>query len=451
MGGGLDVSPGTSGSEYHVSAELPRVLVVTSNNFNLITGGGITLTNLFRGWPPERLANLHEDVVPEDHSVCRRFYRLTEDEIRWVWPFSLVRTWYGKKKQQAVSSGTPPPGPGGSGWLSSVKRALGEGAPKRARLTPALIEWIESFQPTLLYGFLGSMEQMTLMRLLAARFKLPMVIHMMDDWPAVLHTTGLLSPIMRPLIGRQLTSLLKLARVRLAICDEMCDEYRRRYGYPFRAFQNALDPGQWLPHARTAWQAGDPFVVRYVGSIVPDGQKESLKDIAMAVASLRNAGRKIHLRVHSPRADADYLRALHLSPEALTIEGPPDAARIQSLLATSDLLLLPYNFDARSARYIRLSLPTKAPAYMISATPILVYAPADVATAQYAAREEWGYVVHTNGEAAVSSALARLMDDPSLRERLGRRAQAVALARHDAGKVRREFWDTLAAASTPGT
>lgn len=432
-----------------MNEELPRVLIVTSNNFNLVTGGGITLTNLFRGWPHDRLANLHEDVLPDDHSVCRTFYRLTEEEIRWVWPFSLVRAWYGRKKQQGLAGEGGVHGSTGQGWLGSLKRLVGDGVPKRARLTPALIEWVERFRPTLLYGFLGSLEQLTLTRALAARFKVPLVVHMMDDWPAVLYRSGLLSSIMGPLIQRELRCALDEARGRFAICDAMCEEYERRYGYVFRSFQNALVPAEWLPYARTQWQTGKPFVVRYVGSIVPDGQKESLKDIALAVASLRAAGRQIELRIHSPRRDTEYLRLLSLPSDAIMIEGPPDSPGVPHLLAQSDLLLLPYNFDARSARYIRLSLPTKAPAYMISGTPILVYAPADVATARYATREEWAYVVSEQGQQAVAQGLGHLMDNASLRERLGRRAQAVAVARHDAERVRREFWQSLVSAARP--
>ena len=427
--------------------ELPRVLVVTSNNFNLVTGGGITLTNLFRGWPHDRLANLHEDILPDDHSVCRNFYRLTEEEIRWVWPFSLVRPWYGRKKQQALAGEGGSSGSSGQGLLGSLKRLIGDGAPKRARLTPALIEWVERFGPTLLYSFLGSLEQLTLTRALAKRFKVPLVIHMMDDWPAVLYCSGLLGPLMRPVIRHQLRCVLREARGRFAICEPMCEEYARRYGYAFQSFQNALAPGDWLPHARTQWRAAHPFVVRYVGSIVPDGQKESLRDIALAVAGLRASGREIALHIHSPKRDADYLRTLRLPSEVVSVEGPPEASNVPRLLADSDLLVLPYNFDTRSARYIRLSLPTKAPAYMISGTPVLVYAPADVATARYAAREEWGYVVSEQGQGALKAALARLMDDASLRERLGRRAQAVAVARHDAEQVRREFWRSLTAAA----
>lgn len=35
-------------------ADYPRVLIV-GPDFDLITGSGITLTNLFRGWPAARL------------------------------------------------------------------------------------------------------------------------------------------------------------------------------------------------------------------------------------------------------------------------------------------------------------------------------------------------------------------------------------------------------------
>ena len=64
-----------------------------------------------------------------------------------------------------------------------------------------------------------------------------------------------------------------------------------------------------------------------------------------------------------------------------------------------------------------------------------------------AAREGWGYVVSSQGEQAVAEALTLLMDDQTLRERLGRKAQQVALLRHDAGRVRQAFWETLTAAA----
>ncbi len=428
--------------------DYPRVLVVTGNNFNLVTGGGITLTNLFRGWPADRIANVHDDATPVDRTVCRNFYRLTEKEIRWVWPFSLVRSSYNHFKRlsgrqhhsaggQGISAATSP--------IDVARRVIGDSVPKRACLTKNFTAWVNEFRPTLLYGHLGSLEQIDLARHLAKRWAIPLVVHMMDDWPAVLHTRGLLGPFVGPILRRELKATLGEAVTRLGICEEMCEEYRQRYGYLFLPFQNALDMERWLPYARTTWKAGVPFVVRYVGSIVPDGQRESLRDLARAIAKLSDEGTAIQLWIHSPLHEAAYLR--ELSSSAVRVEGPPDPDSIAALLAGTDLLTIPYNFDARSARYIRLSLPTKAPAYMISGTPILVYAPGDVATARYAAREGWGYVVASQGEKPLLLALRTLMQNESLREQLGRRAQQVALARHDASVVRPAFWATLVHAS----
>lgn len=431
-----------------MTQDFPRILVVTGNNFNLVTGGGITLTNLFRGWPADRLANLHDDATPVDRTVCQNFYRLTEREIRWVWPFSLLRRSYGRFKDHSAgsseSSGHHGPSAGSSA-IEVARRIIGDSVPKRAFLSSELTAWVNAFRPTLLYGFLGSLEQVDLTRQLARRWAIPLVVHMMDDWPAVLHTGGLLGPVVGPWLRRELKAALREATGRFAICEQMCEEYQQRYGYPFLPFQNALDVERWLRDSRTDWKASTPFVLRYVGSIVPDGQRNSLRDIAQAVGRLADEGLDVELRIHSPAQESAYLRDL-FSP-AVRIEGPPDPTSVARLLAGTDLLVLPYNFDARSARYIRLSLPTKAPAYMMSGTPILVYAPGDVATARYAIREHWGYVVATRGEEPVMSAIRTLMENPALREQLGRRAREVAVARHDASVVKAAFWAALCDAS----
>lgn len=431
-----------------MTPDYPRILVVTGNNFNLVTGGGITLTNLFRGWPADRIANMHDDATPVDRTVCRNFYRLTEQDIRWVWPFSLVRRSYGHVKRLSGDREGPAGKPAVSAATSSIsiaRRLIGDSTPKRAHLTRDLTAWVNAFRPTLLYGFLGSLEQVDLTRQLATRWAIPLVVHMMDDWPAVLHTGGLLGPFIGPILRRELKATFREAVARFAICDEMCEEYQQRYGHPFQSFQNALDVERWLPESRSNWEAGTPFTLRYVGSIVPDGQRDSLRDIARAIARLSADGIDVQLWIHSPPPESAYLRGL--ASHAIRIEGPADPHSIAALLSGTDLLVLPYNFDARSARYIRLSLPTKAPAYMISGTPILVYAPGDVATARYAAREGWGYVVASRGEERLMLAVRTLMQNEPLRAQLGRRAQQVALARHDASVVRSAFWTALCEAS----
>lgn len=319
--------------------------------------------------------------------------------------------------------------------------------PRTATISDQLRHWLESFRPDLLYGFLGSMAQIRLMREIARTLAVPMAVHIMDNWPTVLYRRGLLGPFLRRVVHREFEVVLRRASVRMGICQDMCDEYRKRYGYPFLSFHNALDMEEWLPYAKRDWKAGLPFIVRYVGSIVVDGQREGLREVCEAVAGLRDSGESLEMWIHAPRQQVEYLRNGCCQVDGLHLEDPPCPDSIPHILAKADLLVLPFNCDTHSAEYIRLSMPTKVPAYMASGTPVLVYGPSGIATARYAEREGWGHVVSTRGIPALQQALLSLMSDQATRERLGRRAQALARERHDAARVRPAFWEALAFAS----
>jgi glycosyltransferase involved in cell wall biosynthesis len=153
------------------------------------------------------------------------------------------------------------------------------------------------------------------------------------------------------------------------------------------------------------------------------------------------------LEVYAPQHESAYLRTYGFPSHVLELRGPRDPIALVDLLTGADLLVLPYNFEAETVRYVRLSMPTKAPAYMMSGTPILVYAPAELATAEYASREGWGYVLSHPDRRGLMDALKTLMGDESLRARLGCRAKEVAARNHDASSVRQAFWDSLCAAA----
>jgi hypothetical protein len=116
-------------------------------------------------------------------------------------------------------------------------------------------------------------------------------------------------------------------------------------------------------------------------------------------------------------------------------------------LAAADILLLPVNFDAHSVRYIRLSMPTKVPSYLVSGTPILVYGPSGTAQVDYARGAGWGHVVDRQDRTALMTAIRRLAGDLALRQDLSATARRVAADRHDSATVRTGFQSALAAAS----
>lgn len=423
---------------------LPRVLVVTSNNFNLQGGGGITLTNLFGGWPADKLANLHEDSTPDDRSVCRNTFRLTGREIHWSWPLSVVE---GRITGRDASEATTAIGQRSAAAPGLKRRIISDGLPRSVTITPELARWVDAFRPQLVYGFLGSIAQLRLTKAIADRWRIPVAIHIMDDWADGLYRDGLLAPWLRRTMLREFREVLDRTTLRLAICDPMAREYERRYGGAFHAFHNALHMDEWRREARQEWGVRPPATIRYIGSVLAEAQRDSIRDIGDAVVALRRKGRDVRLSIMSPENQTRELRAAGFPPEAVTIEPAPVPDTVPRLMAQADINLLPFNFDERSARYLRFSMPTKIPAYLISGPPVLVYGPRELAAVQYAIDYRWAHVVTERGVDRASAAIEQLLDDEPYRRELGERAQRRAEDAHEIGRVRARFWSALTSAA----
>ena len=434
--------------------DLPRVLFVTAHAFNHTTGGGVTFSNLFRGWPKDRLATVHCDRDPVTDDVCEQYFRLGPDELRKWGPLERLA------RSSGATGAAGVPGEGGAAAAGgartrAVRRlkrlVIGDYTPEQSELSDALARWIERFQPDVLYTILGSNGLMELIDRIRGRFRLPHVVHFMDDWPQAIYRGGLLSVVERHRMRRNLGRLVGEARATLAISPAMCDAYAARYGRPFRPFQNTVDVAALRRLAGAA--AGGRAVARlvYAGNVLPFAQADALADCCRAVATLAAAGRPVRLDIFAPAAAiAAYRERFEVSDAVRMLPGLAGWEDYYRSLCDADLLLLPVNFDAASIRFIRYSMPTKVPEMLASGVPVLVYGPGETAQVDYAAREGWGRVVDAAGVDGLSAAIARLLDDGEARAGLVARALAVAEQHHDAGAVRAAFRRVLADAAAAG-
>lgn len=440
-----------------MSSEYPRTLFVTPHAFNHLTGGGITFSNLFRGWPQDRLATVHNDYIPTTDDVCRQYYQLGQAELGLWEPVRRIADLFGMAPARDIAAAATPAAAAPTmaappGWARRLQGLLMDAEmPRSAHLTPALEAWIENFRPEVLYTILGSNGFIDLIELIRHRFRLPMVVHIMDDWASSAHRRGLLSPLQRQGMNRRLAHVYHAAEKRLAISDAMAKAYTERYGHPFSAIHNAIDTQRWRDLARHTPAASGDGRILYVGSIMPQAQLESLVQCCRAVAELSDAGHRISLAIAAPPFQVEPVRGRLAIHDAIQIVDPidDDAAFFRSISA-ADALLLPVNFDADSVRFIRYSMPTKVPAYLFSGTPILAFAPAGLAQTEYAREAGWGLVVDQADMAALKNGLLSILNDADLRARLCRTAQALAAARHDLSVVRQEFRSYLAQAAETG-
>jgi glycosyltransferase involved in cell wall biosynthesis len=423
-----------------ISAEsYPRVLFLTPCAFNGITGGGVTFTNLFRGWPRDRLATVTDDPVPVSREVCERYYFLTDQELCYEAPFHWLR------RRTAGPTGAAGPRRSVSPWQHWAKRLLGDaGLPDRGQLSPALREWLAEFRPEVIYSILGSPGYFDLLDAMARSCRAPFVIHVMDNGTIDPRRTGLFRHHLRESCARRLRRLLPRAAARLAIGEMMAAEYAQRYGRPFLHFQNAIDLDRWQGHGKRDLRCGQPARLVYVGAILPYAVLGSLRDCCRAVCALNQAGLHVRLEIYTPLAlFGPQAATLPVNPAIHVADVPADDERFFALLQGADALLLPVNFDPASVHFIRLSMPTKVPSYLASGVPILVYGPAHVAQVAYASRHGWGHVVDQRSPALLEQGIRAILTNTRLRAELVKRARETARRFHDAPAVRAAFQQVL--------
>jgi glycosyltransferase involved in cell wall biosynthesis len=445
------------------SRPYPRLLIV---GYDIVagTGGGVTLSCLLDGWPRNRIAIAAGNRDLGVSGFAGHYYRLGALEDRWIWPFSSV-----PRESWKVSG---PVCPGSSGQRScaphgnpSREESPARGASLRRllyaaldlagaqdelhglRLSPPFLEWVNAYQPEIIYTLLGSLSLVRFVRDLSATLRIPAALHFMDDWPSVIYRHGLMAPMLRRKLNRELRLLVNGASAAMAISDPMSAEYSRRYGRTFLTFHNALDPDDWLATSRTSWETGSPIEILYAGRI-GIANESSITDVASSVELLADGGLDIRLSVLTSDVAcpvADTLREMRCVDLIPAVPHPAVPAR----LAAADILILPLDFGDAEQRFARYSMPTKTVEYMASGTPVVVYAPEDHAVSRYAASGEWGLVVGSRDTSALADTFLSLVKNISLREELGRRAMGLALANHDAGTIRDRFRETLISAAYP--
>jgi len=416
--------------------DYPKVLVISPAVFNLYSGGGVTLTNFFYGWPKDKLAMIYNDGISRDNSVCKKFYELTSEDMRWCFPFSFIQ----KHKDGNINTNLK----------SNINNTifsfiLGEEMPKIRNISDSLKKWIETFKPDIVYSIISSSVFYIDITLdIIDEFKIPIIVHIMDDWQTTKYRSGVLGFYMRYRLNSNLKLLIKKASLRMSICDYMSEEYKNRYGFEFIPFHNAIDIETWKSKVKKNWIAGKPFRIMYHGSVLPNSHLNSLLDICQVVEKLNKAGLGIEVLIHTPKLYVERYRDLFknfssvfMNSTFIQVEDMP------SFLAKPDLLLLPVNFDKNSTDFIRYSMPTKVPEYMMSGTPVLLYGPSDMASVRYAIMEKWGYVVTNRNLEELEIAIVNLMKDESLRMKLGKRSQDLAVKNHDINRVRKEFQKTI--------
>ncbi len=425
---------------------LPRVLIV-GQPFNNNSGGGITQANLFGGWEKDKIA-----VVSTVHmfnnlntTICDTYYILGDEEYKWIFPFNLLQRKIasGLRKIDDQDTKQPPPvkaqttlrGRIVDRYFYPFLEYIGLiHCVSKISLSKSLCEWIDAYRPDLIYAQASTLETVSFCKQVKAYVKKPMIYHVMDDWPSTISQRGPFKKYWHKKIDAEFRTLLSKADVLMSISHAMAKEYRRRYGMDFITFHNPIEIDFWKSHQRSSYELGQAPVILYAGRI-GTGIEETLESMAKAVEKVNEgSGSSVQFVLQTkdkPSWMVKYTCVKHHSMVAYK-----DLPRV---FAEADFLYLPYDFSEESIRFIKYSMPTKAPEFMISGTPVIMFGPEETALVQDAIQNKWAKVVTENNIQLLADAVKELLGDPFLRRQTAQNAIKLAETNFNSVKIRSDF------------
>ncbi|MCC6126722.1 MAG: hypothetical protein IT426_17305 [Pirellulales bacterium] len=421
----------------------PRVLIVNGASLGPDSAAGLTMSHLFAGWPRERIAQIYGEPNPPDPGICPRCRRISAEDVP---ADRLARKLFRRNLDRVfgVPSAGLPPGIGATSTLGQppprnrLRNIASAWADLLAyRLSADFWAWIEEFQPQVLYGMLGSIRAMRLTLRIARRFDLPIVPHIMDDWPATHYRSSIATSPSRQVMLSRLRAVFRRSPLGLTISDAMAEEYRRRYGIRFEGFMNCVDIAPQCPPPPERGPE-EPLRFAFIGGLHYN-RWQSLCDIGRVLIELRAEGFSAILDIYAPKRDIDQYGPALRELDCIRIRENFRTDELPAALSRSDAMVHVESFDDIARQYFRISLSTKVPLYLAAGRPILAYGPGEINTCRYLAACNAGFVVGSRDPAALRAAIRQLCSSADLRRECGRRAWEQARLRHDEKIVRERF------------
>jgi len=430
----------------------PKVLIF-GQPFNNYSGGGITLTNLFKGWPKDRIAVAYmgHGLYNITTDVCDIYYQLGKEEHKWIFPLNLFQKSFPSGLKSVVTKTGSPlsnnqkrvrnkfvnrffyPLIRWMGLFHSVSRIL---------ISQNFKGWLSEFKPEVLYVQVSSRETLVFSSQLTDFLRLPTVNHVMDDWPSTLNSNCLFRNYWLKKIDSELKQFNDKVDLHFSISEAMSEEYFKRYNKKFIPFHNPVESKVWLPYAKKNYDLKKERTIILYSGRIGLGISDSLMDIASAIDSMKSESVNIELHIQTFTKDTDILSKLR---KYNCIVFNPFAAyeELPQIFSDADILLLANDFSLEGLTFLKFSMPTKSSEYMISGTPIFLYAPKETAISKFFIQNDCGCCVTERSPVEIKKALNLLINDKDYRKRISQNAVNMAIDKFDQEKVRKKFQQLL--------
>lgn len=427
----------------------PKILII-GQNFNMSTGGGITLTNMFKSWPLDRIASAipASMAINTNYKICKNVYFLGNKERKFLYPLKLFNKQYPsgkvvhdtKEYSNAITMSHK-----NNNFRSFLMRLLITlkktgiyNILEYYKLSKKFINWIEEFKPDVIYTQpLASLAMVKMVNNLIERKKIPLIIHIMDDFQETISGVGVFRLFFKNMVHREMVRLSRNSVLRLAISEQMSEEYKNRYGNDWHYLHNSINIQKWIPYVKKNYEFNKKVRILYTGRIGIANKKLIFK-FSRLIKQINIENIDLEFHIYSSTNGKKNLSKINQS-EKVFFHNSVKHEKLPFIMSEYDILLLPLDFDLESRRFAQYSIPTKLTEYMISGVPILVFAPEECAVSNYVIKNEIAFVCNSENKNDIISCINNILNNKNERERIAKKAVNLAIKQHDIKKENERF------------
>ena len=428
----------------------PRILVINFDPFNTQRNNGMTMTNLFKGWPKENLAQIYLSKLMPDNSVCENYWRLSEKSILGGMLGKTTASQYNfynseinnlvEKQEDSIFSRI-------ENAAKKIDRKYTEPVREAIYRLPSILStpmlnWIKKFNPDAVYSMLGNGPLMRLCVKISDKFSIPIIPHFTDDWISTQYNNSCFSKKLRSSMQHWMLETLKRSPIRLTIGGRMNAEYKKRYGGTFRPFVNCINLNEFNINTIEKREAKKIKLI-YIGGL----HLNRWKNLQLIGQALREIEKK-H-KIDSELLIYTYQHDIENYKDALNIEGFMrivgwvENSKVPYLLVNSDITVHVESFDQEISEYTKYSISTKIPECMMAGKAILAFGPSEAASIEYIKDSQCGITIMKYNLKELEEILAAELIDIEKIKLYGYRAKKIALEHHESKSQQTNFRKTL--------
>jgi glycosyltransferase involved in cell wall biosynthesis len=378
--------------------DYPKILFLDSTLHNN-NGTGITLTNLFLNWPKESLFMLADKSVGELEHNCldANLFILTNEEHDHKFPFNMFKkritendVKIGIEKKIARTGKSLGKGSDRTKIIAILKNKLLSLYSKmgleyyflRLKLSDKLNNWIEEIKPDYLYVLLSNRHSIIFAENVYHKYHIPIIIHIMDDWPATIGKTTLFPSFWNKKINSDFKRLLSYSYKRIAISQKMAIEYESRFGGDWLFFHNPAEMNRPSAQRVDSEKLKNKIKVGYFGGI-GNANKATIDFFIEFMNQFPNLNLELHI----------FSKEKSLETVFTIYHGYIAPDQIRGFMSSCDYLLLPLSFEAELLDFEKYSMPTKLSEYLASGVPVIVIAPPAIAVTEFVQLNKCAYLI----------------------------------------------------------